>query len=385
MSGLGGQVNGSAGGFFDRSCGIGGSDIAAVLGMSPFRSAVEVWAEKVGGSLGAGASSESAGGAGNGCKNEVVSGCVAASASSGWQSLLGAISVGVCGQGSEGCEAGICDDGPVSLPMRFGHHLEPFVAQEYERVTGFVTHEYPQTITHPKYPHLYAHVDRLVGVRGERVVGAGGQICTDTLLECKTASPFNAWQWGQPWTDQVPPAYLLQCLWYTTLTGCKNVHLAVLLGNTDLRVYRVTHDADLGQRLVQAALNFWDDHVMSGIAPEPKTRSDALKVYPKEQVGLSVEADQATISRIRCLGRVQRLKQKLQAKEESLKDEIALGMRDAERICSNGKTLATWRSVAPSRRVDLARLRRERPEIAGEYLIESATARRLVITGATNG
>ena len=33
---------------FDRSSGLGGSDIAAIVGLSPYRSPLDVWAEKVG-------------------------------------------------------------------------------------------------------------------------------------------------------------------------------------------------------------------------------------------------------------------------------------------------------------------------------------------------
>jgi cyclopropane-fatty-acyl-phospholipid synthase len=87
-------------------------------------------------------------------------------------------------------------------------------------------------------------------MEGRPVLDARGSICTTTLLECKTASAFSASQWGREGTDEVPHAYLVQCAWYTTLTGCSQAHLAVLLGNSDLRIYTVVHDPALGERLV---------------------------------------------------------------------------------------------------------------------------------------
>lgn len=134
-----------------RPWGIGGSDIGAILGLSPYRGPVDVWADKVRGHGGGGSD---------------------------------------------------------EIHLRYGQHLEPFVAREYERVTGHVTHEHPTTLRHPKHPHLFAHVDRLVGRDGREVLDTEGVICTPTLLECKTASAFSADQWGQAWTDQVPHAYL---------------------------------------------------------------------------------------------------------------------------------------------------------------------------------
>jgi putative phage-type endonuclease len=299
-----------------RPWGIGGSDIGAILGLSPYRGPVDVWAEKVGGAAGGGSG------------------------------------------GSSGSEA---------IHLRYGQHLEPFVAREYERVTGHMT-----------------HVDRLVGRGGGTVVDASGCICTPTLLECKTASAFTADQWGQAWTDQVPHAYLVQCVWYTTITGCEEAHLAVLLGNSEFRVFRVGHDRGLSERLVDAALCFWDEHVMTGIPPQPTTRAEVLKLYPREVAGLEVEADDEAVLQLRRLRRIQGLTKRLEQSSEQIKLQLTALMKDAERICSKGRTLATWRSGSPWRRVDVARLRQERPDIAGEYLFESAPTRRLVLGGLSD-
>ena len=76
----------------NRPIGIGGSDIAALLGLSPYKTPLELWAEKV---------------------------------------------------GHPGLKAS------QGIHLRFGQHVEPFIAKEYERSTGLVTHVHPETITHP--------------------------------------------------------------------------------------------------------------------------------------------------------------------------------------------------------------------------------------------
>ena len=307
-----------------RPWGIGGSDIGAILGLSPYRTPLEVWAEKVGRAQ---------------CAGDAVH-------------------------------------------LRYGQHLEPFVAREYERATGLGTHVHAETIHHPLHPHLFAHVDRLVSRDGQGVLDAHGNVCATTLLECKTASAFSTPQWGRAGTDHVPHAYLVQCVWYTTLTGCTEAHLAALLGNSDLRVYRIGHDPALGKRLVKAALDFWDDHVMAGVPPAPTTRDDVLAIYPRETPGCDMEADPTTLSQLRRLQRIQGLTKRLEAESEGIKDQLALRMGHAERVLFNGKTLATWRSGAPTSRVDVTRLRKERPEVVSEYLVESPGQRRLVLGGA---
>lgn len=306
-----------------RPWGIGGSDIGAIVGLSPYRSALDVWLEKVG-------------------------------------------RVDTSGEGA--------------IHLRFGQHLEPFIASEYERVTGRVTHEHPKTVYHPEHPQLFAHVDRLVSAGGQSVVGPDGEVCATTLLECKTASAYMLEQWGREWTDEVPAAYLAQCAWYMALTGCSESHIAVLIGNSDFRVYRVLRDEELERTLIQAALDFWNSNVIANVPPQPSTRKEVVKLYPREVKGQELEADDALLGQLRQLGRAQRLLKRLEARSSELGEALAVRMGEAERICWRGKTLATWRASAASQRLDVTRLRQERPELVNEYRVEGTPSRRLVLS-----
>ena len=344
-----------------RPWGVGGSDIGAILGLSPFRRPVDVWLDKVV--------------AVHRYRHRHEHGAAARASAIDMES--GAVDGPSSGlTATEGVEGGI--------HLRFGQHLEPFVAREYERITGHTTHEHPQTLLHPKHRHLFAHVDRLVSTDGSEVLCAEGRVITRTLLECKTASAFNAGEWGRPWSDEVPASYLAQCAWYTTITGCEEAHLAVLLGNSDLRVYRVMHDPLLGEALVRAALSFWDDHVMTGRPPELTTRQDVELLHPRETRGSEVQADELTLRQLRRLRRINGLSKRLEQESEAIKDRLAVLMGGAERLKHGGQTLATWRKSAPTRRVDLARLRRDRPEIVADYLLEGEPGRRLHLGGISH-
>lgn len=308
----------------DRPWGIGGSDIGAIVGLSPYKSAVDVWLEKV-------------------------------------------------GRASLGSQKGI--------NLRYGQHLESFVAREYERVTGHETVLFPKTLRHKNHPHFFAHVDRLVRKGGIHVTTTDGSIFTDTLLECKTANTFTKEQWGEEWTDQVPPSYIAQCAWYMALTDCTEAHLAVLLGNSDFRVYRILKDKELETALLNAANSFWENNVIPQIPPEPLTKKEVAKLYPTEIRGLDIEADEELLVQIGLLKRTLRAIKRLERKSVEISDKLAIKMKDAERIYSQGRILATWRSSKPHRRLDMSRLRRERPEILSEYGVDGAVSRRLVLTG----
>jgi putative phage-type endonuclease len=88
----------------DRTKYIGGSDIGAILGLSRFRSPLEVWMEKT------------------------------------------------------GKETKKLD----SLPLRFGSFAEEFVASEYARATGFKLIHDESIHIHPEHAFMSAHMDRFV-------------------------------------------------------------------------------------------------------------------------------------------------------------------------------------------------------------------------------
>ena len=94
----------------DRTKYIGGSDIGAILGLSKFRTPLEVWMEKA------------------------------------------------------GKETKQSD----SLPLRFGSFAEKFVASEYARATGFELLHDESIYIHPAHPFMSAHIDRFILGNGLR-------------------------------------------------------------------------------------------------------------------------------------------------------------------------------------------------------------------------
>ncbi len=92
----------------DRSKFIGGSDVGPILGVSPYRSALDVWMEKTG---------------------KVVNHI-------------------------------------DSLPLRFGTFAEEFVAREYAKATGYELSHDESIFIHPQYAFVAGHLDRLVHPKG---------------------------------------------------------------------------------------------------------------------------------------------------------------------------------------------------------------------------
>ena len=111
----------------ERRKGLGGSDAAAVLGISPWTTAVQVWLDKTGRAA----------------------------------------------------------DREETEAMRIGTELEDFVARRYEQETGRTVRRFNKML---HKGCLLGNFDRLVVPEGEKVASHLDEVRTDLLLECKTAS-----------------------------------------------------------------------------------------------------------------------------------------------------------------------------------------------------
>ncbi|MCK0507957.1 YqaJ viral recombinase family protein [Aromatoleum anaerobium] len=314
----------------ERQTGLGGSDIGAVLGLSKYRSPVEVWMAKT-------------------------------------------------GRAAEQDE---------TLQMRFGTFAEQFVAEEYTAATGRRVQRFNPMLRHPDYPMVIGHVDRLVIPDGAKVASHRSEIRTDRLLECKTASAFaasDASEWGPAGTDQIPTGYLVQVSIYKALTGCQFSDLAVLFGNQELRVYHMARDRDLEDELLRRAAEWWRQHVIADVAPEPQSEADVRLLYPQDNEQ-QIEADEEIARVVAELADLKERIKVLEADEQAARDTLTAFMRDAAVLRWNGSTLCTYKTARASSKTDWKSAAKELAEyvpiaekLIEKHTTETAGSRRLVL------
>ena len=301
---------------------LGGSEIGAIVGVSKYRSAIDVWLEKTGKRVTT--------------KN--------------------------------------------SLALRFGSFAEDFIASEYARHIELpvVAHEGP--MLHRDHRYLAGHIDRFVLPRSDVALFDDlGRLQATKLLECKTANGFTQQEWGEPGTDAIPLPYLCQCLWYLELTQLPSIDLAVLIGGSDFRIYTVEADRPLQQLLVEKAVHFWSEYVMKDCPPPPQSKSDCQALFARSTPSKSLEASEATRALI---AELQALEDSISHEEErisSIKQTIMQTMADAETLTIEGKPIVTWKAPKSTTRIDTKRLSSEHPELVKHYQITAASARRFVV------
>jgi len=303
----------------DRLTGLGGSDLGAIFGLSPYRTPHDVWLEKTRRTT------------------PVVDG----------------------------------------IHLRHGQWNEQFIADEYTRATGQRTQRYNALLRHPEAP-LIGHVDRLVIPEGAKTASYKSEIRTDLGLECKTASAFAAGrdsEWGPAGTDQVPQSYLLQVAAYQALTGCPQWDLAALIGNADLRIYHFNRDLELEGYLIEEASRWWRDYVVADTPPPPSSELEARQRWPGHSPGRALEADESLYTDLTLLARLKAEIRDYEKQEQALKDRILPALEDAEIITWAGKEITSYRANKASNKTDWKALADELlrgfdPEDRARYLAE---------------
>ncbi len=222
-------------------------------------------------------------------------------------------------------------------------------------------------IRHSKYPFIAANIDRWVD---------SGRY----ILECKTAGYMSAKNWGViPDSKQIPESYQCQVAYYAAITGVPKVDIAVLIGGQDFRIYTYTADQVFQDKLIRAAVLFWTNYVVKGVAPSPINTTDLEHLHPKSN-GLEIEASHEILDKVNALHELKSQDKMLHKEIETLSFEIKDFMQDNEALIDeSGEVKATWKSTCPRLKLDAKKLAKEHEGIYQEYLKESEGSRMFLI------
>lgn len=174
---------------------------------------------------------------------------------------------------------------------KWGNRLEDDIIEEYQERHPTWTVLPSGTVVGPE-PWMLATPDRRV-VMGP-LSGPDVTASHDRGLECKNRGQYDRESWGEQGSDEVPHAVAVQCHWGMLVTGLEAWDVAVLLGGNDYREYTLQRDAGIEAALVEQARRFWVEYVGKKVHP-PFTgvQSDhkfLLRTYPMHSAEI-VKAD----------------------------------------------------------------------------------------------
>lgn len=234
--------------------------------------------------------------------------------------------------------------------VEMGTRLEQFVADLFSEKTGKAIRKAPKTYSHPDYPYLVAHVDRLV-------------TGTDELLECKTCSAFKL----EEWKNKIPKEYVLQVIWYLGITGRKRGWIACLIGGQNFVYMQIDFDEELFNLMVEKAVKFWD-MVQNKIPPLILPEDDEVlgEIYSEHTDDMMLLQD--LNDRVAYLQEIKMHIEDLNKEKRELETELKTVIADKAGFTTD-RYKVTWKTQTANR-IDTDRLKDEQPEIIKNYMQE---------------
>ena len=280
----------------ERTKGIGGSDVATILGLNPYKTPLQLWEEKTGRSSGS-----------------------AAVESAYW-----------------------------------GTVLEGVVAKEFSQRTGMKVQKVNYMLSTGENGWMRGNIDRAVVnpaiagrvsvLKQEKVEECGRLLSTDIGLECKTASVYMSEHWGDSQEAEIlngkvvtehkiPLYYETQIQWYMAVTGIKTFYVAVLIGGQDFRLYEVKRDQEVIDAIVSKCKDFWENNVLKDVTPAPINVDD----IKKQAIDI---------------GELRNLKEQIKAlkeQEEAVASRLIMAIGEKTGLMLGGKKAVTYKAMSTTR------------------------------------
>ena len=291
----------------DRSKFLGGSDAAAVMGLSPWATPVELWQQKTGRAP---------------------------------------------------------KEAPDPIRQRMlerGHKLEPLIREMAIQTLQDLRLQVELVAVNKRYqdeqhPFLACAIDFELLLTGEMEVG--GKVYqfnrTHVNADAKSVGSFARKKWGEINTEDVPIEYAAQFMHGLGITGRPACLVAALRSFDDVDIFWTLRDDETIAGMREKLVSFWVDHVLTGVAPDPFTFSDIKALFPLDN-GQAIEATPEIFEKVQQHAQIKARIREFEEAEEELKFEIGDFISPNARLTFEGRDICTWKGQNDTR-VDQAQL-----------------------------
>lgn len=303
----------------DRTSFLGGSDAAAVMGLSPWATPVELWMQKTGR-----APKEAA---------------------------------------------------PTPARQRMfarGHKLEPFIRDMViDKLNDMGMHveliACNERYHDPEHPFLSCEVDFELRITG--VIEIGGQAVAfdgeHINADAKSVSGFARKKWGEVDTEDVPIEYAAQFMFGLMLTGRRYCLVAALRSFDDVDIFWTVRDDETITAMRPKLVRFWLEHVLKDVPPDPLDFDDIKLLFATDN-GQAREATDEIAAKVERLRDTKERIKSLAGAVEILQFEVGDYISPHARLTYRGKDIATWKGQADTR-LDLDAFKRDHPQLFTQY------------------
>ena len=132
------------------------------------------------------------------------------------------------------------------------------VIRQCRNVNGFVVN--------PSYPWLFGSFDRIQNIKGGYNLLTKQPLKTEAVLEINTLSYWSS----QMWADKIPISYLIQIHVYMIILETDYAEIAILKDGNEFIVEKYERDEALCERILSISKQFWYNRVVPGKAAQEK-------------------------------------------------------------------------------------------------------------------
>ena len=138
-------------------------------------------------------------------------------------------------------------------------------------------------------------------------------------------------------------------------------------------------DPDFFSLMMEQAEHFWTKHVLADVPPDPISKEDIKELFPSHVEEKIVEATDFVKEDVDQLKETQRKKKEYEEKEKEIKDRIISFAQDADTVKYGDDILLTYRKTKDSTKFDEKSFEKDNPKIYNKYLKTKNGYRRLNI------
>lgn len=302
----------------DRSRFLGGSDAAAVMGLSPWHTPLELWQQKT------------------------------------------------------GRTPPRAPDPDQQRRFNRGKKLEPFIVEmAVDKLVDMgldvellaVNQRYRDA----EHPFLACEIDMELRITGTVVIGDTEVVMQGEHIngDAKSVSGFARKKWGQEDTEDVPIEYAAQFMHGLGVTGRRYCLVAALRSFDDVDIYWTVRDEETIAAMRQKMVEFWQNCVLADVPPDPIKFSDIKALFPLDD-GSAIEATQEVADLVARYAEAKRMQKTGEDHAEELQFRIAEYMRPHARLTFEGRDLLTWKAQSTTR-LDGNALEAAHPELVAQF------------------